>query len=239
MKSIKIYEKRYRYKESILRLRSDNIAAIDYGFKTFLAKRIELEDYISSNPWIKYVLDPVDIDDGMPEVVKRMVSASSIAGVGPLASVAGALADLICESMLELDVGVAVAENGGEASIVSTIPIVLEAYIGSDELDYIYFEIDPCDTPLGVASSSARHGGGISFGIADLATVFAENAALADAAATRLCNLVDSVSRDSIEYALRETYSIPGVKGCFIVVGGYVGCIGWNPKILSVSRRLG
>ncbi|MCS7112996.1 MAG: UPF0280 family protein [Nitrososphaerota archaeon] len=232
-----LYERRYRYRESMLRLRSDSLTAIEEGFKTFILRRVELEVYIALNPMFRYILDPVRLDSGMPEIVKRMVSASSIAGVGPMASVAGVLADLICESMLESGASVAIAENGGEASIASSKPVSLEAYVGSDSVEYILFEVDPCDTPLGVASSSARHGGGVSFGIADLATVFAENSALADAAATKLCNLVDSRSRDTIEYALKMVYEIPGVRGCFIVVDGYIGCVGWNPRILGISRR--
>jgi hypothetical protein len=74
-------------------------------------------------------------------------------------------------------------------------------------------------------------------GIADLATVFAENAALADAAATKLCNMVDMESKDRVEDALRDTYRIPGVKGCLVVVGGYIGYAGWHPRILEISIR--
>jgi ApbE superfamily uncharacterized protein (UPF0280 family) len=232
-----LYERRYRYRESMLKLRSDNPTAIEKGLKTFILKRMELEVYLALNPWVRYTLEPIRLDSGMPEIVKRMASASSIAEVGPIASVAGVLADIVCEAMLESGANVAIAEDGGEASIASNIPVSIEAYVGSDRVKYIVFEVDPWDTPLGVASSSARHGGGISFGIADLATVFAENAALADAAATKLCNMVDMESKDRVEDALRDTYRIPGVKGCLVVVGGYIGYAGWHPRILEISIR--
>ena len=67
----------------------------------------------------RYTLTPYPIASNSPQIVKIMSSACNLVGIGPMASVAGALADLAVNSMLASGVHIAVVENGGEISASS------------------------------------------------------------------------------------------------------------------------
>ena len=54
--------------------------------------RNELECYISNNPYFRDALNPVVDDTEAPPIARLMISASTRCGVGPMASVAGAIA---------------------------------------------------------------------------------------------------------------------------------------------------
>ena len=58
-----------------------------------------------------------------PLVAKLMAEAAEKANVGPMAAVAGVLADLAVKDMIRDGCEVAVVENGGEVSAVSNRPI--------------------------------------------------------------------------------------------------------------------
>ena len=73
----------------------------------------------------------------------------------------------------------------------------------------------------------------MSLGHCDLATVAAEDAALADAAATHACNLVRGAA--DIEAALEAIVTIPGIRGALIAEEGKVGLAGDFPEITRHS----
>jgi len=83
-----------------------------------------------------------------------------------------------------------------------------------------------------VCSSSSRMGHSLSLGRCDLACVAAPDAAVADAAATRACNLVRRV--EDIQAALEEVGSVGGVRGLLICEGDRVGLAGDFPPIVRV-----
>jgi ApbE superfamily uncharacterized protein (UPF0280 family) len=64
----------------------------------------------------------------------------------------------------------------------------------------------------------------VSFGRADAATVFAESACLADAAATALGNRVKNAS--DIEKAIQDGQRMEGVLGIVIIMGKHLGAWG-------------
>ena len=76
----------------------------------------------------------------------------------------------------------------------------------------------------GVCTSSGTVGHSLSLGKADAAMVIAGNCALADAAATRLGNLVQTP--DSLDGPLEEICAIPGVEGALVIAGDRVGIKG-------------
>ena len=77
---------------------------------------------------------------------------------------------------------------------------------------------------IGVCTSSASVGPSYSAGGADSALVVADNAALADAAASTLGNRVKTPQH--IEAALRATAAIEGVTGCLVIMGENLGVLG-------------
>jgi len=226
---------RKNFKETRLDILTDSLNAAELCWLKALECRIELEQYLRVNAKFKWSLDPIEVEHWAPEVAKRMASVGFLANVGPMASVAGVIADMALEYGLTATPTVLVVENGGEiAASTLTTPINVGAYTDTGDFKGLVFTIYPEDAPIGVASSSSKLGAGVSFGEADLVTVFAENAGLADAAATAICNLVkDNDYKNTVKKALDEALKIKGVRGCIVVYKDFVGLKGWVPELKS------
>jgi hypothetical protein len=171
-----------------------------------------------------------------------MSNAAYICNVGPMASVAGALADLMLKVMkqknelLQNPTNVALVENGGEIAIDSEKPLKIALYAGSNELNTnIGFLIKRNDCPIGLATSSATIGHAVSLGEADAVTIFAKNATLADAAATRIANLVkgDDIEK-SIKKGLDAVDDLVDVTGAFISRENKIGKTGKLPQMIRI-----
>jgi hypothetical protein len=164
-----------------------------------------------------------------------MAEAAEKANVGPMAAVAGVLADLAVKDMLIDGCEVAVVENGGEVSAVSNMPIDVALAAGDDPLSK-RFGFRLTDFPAGVATSSGRFSHALSFGDAEAATVFCRDAGLADAAATAVGNVVKGEDHQTaIQHGMDKALSIVGVEGVLIVYRGHVGTAGKIPQIIKVD----
>jgi hypothetical protein len=63
--------------------------------------RAGLETYIASHPEFLTSLEPVTLKPGAPEIARRMARAAVLAGVGPMAAVAGAFAEEVGEVLTD------------------------------------------------------------------------------------------------------------------------------------------
>ncbi len=186
--------------------------------------RHQLESYIVRHPEFLRSLRPVKITSGAPEVVIRMGKASEAAGVGPMAAVAGTIAELVGEALMKESPEV-IVENGGDIFIKTCKPRVVSIYAGDSPLsEKVGLSIRPDDTPLGVCTSSAKVGPSLSLGKAHAACVVSRSTALADAAATAVGNAAKGPG--DIEAALAVAGGIPGVLGAVVVVGDRIGAWG-------------
>lgn len=194
-------------------------------------ERKKLEAYILRHPEFQHALTPVELLGGAPEVAKRMASAASLTGLGPMASVAGTLAQLGVESAKTTGCGEAIVENGGDMYIMSSSPVTIGIYAGENFIGtQLAFSLLPEDLPLAICSSSSKMGHSLSFGDCDLATVVAREAALADSAATLVCNCISS--EHDVEQVLDEVGKIEGVDGILVVNKGKVGLWGKLPQLV-------
>jgi ApbE superfamily uncharacterized protein (UPF0280 family) len=66
-----------------------------------------------------------------------------------------------------------------------------------------------------------------------LATVVSKDAALADAAATRAANLVQSV--ENVDATLEQIAAIEGVNGVMIVKDARIGLAGQLPSLVKIK----
>ena len=200
--------------------------------------RLELETYIRLHSTFLDALQPIQVEPNSPLVVRLMADAGVKTNVGPMAAVAGALADLAVESMVGAGARVAIVEDGGEIAAASDESFVVGLYAGQSVLGAdLGFRIEASECPLGIGTSSATVSHALSFGEADAATIFADTATLADAAATAICNTVVGTDvAGSIQLGLDAVRSFPFVRGALIVRGGYVGSIGWVPQLVKVER---
>ena len=180
--------------------------------------------YIESHPNFLTSFIPLKFDPLAPPIIRDMLSASNFVGVGPMASVAGAIAQYVGDE-LALHSNEVIVENGGDIFIKSQENIRIAIFAGSSPLsENVFLKISSEKTPLGVCTSSGTVGHSVSLGLADAVCVISKSAILADAAATAIGNSVKS--SNDIKKALESGLKIEGVLGLVIVVGDKLGVLG-------------
>jgi ApbE superfamily uncharacterized protein (UPF0280 family) len=189
-----------------------------------LTYRHQLETYITMNPGFQQSLVPLADDPYAPQIVKQMIQTSQRAGVGPMATVAGAMADMVSKDLLNLSKEV-IVENGGDIYLASSRERTIGIYAGDSPLSLkIGIVISPDDTPLGVCTSSGTVGPSLSFGKANAVCILAKSSAFADAAATAVGNIVKE--KKDISLGLGRAREIEGVLGTLIIVEEKMGVWG-------------
>jgi ApbE superfamily uncharacterized protein (UPF0280 family) len=224
-------------KQSNLLLISESLTAIDAALRSVVYHRCELEDYILLRPEYRYSLEPVRVEEDAPRVVKLAASATQLTGVGPMAAIPGALAELALESMLHRGAEVNVIENGGEIAAASRRPLCVGIYAGPSPLSgKVGFQLSPEEFPVGIATSSATVSHALNFGEADAAVVIADTASLADAAAKAVCNVVQGEDVEaSVQAGLEVAEDLPCVRASLIIRGKYIGTAGRLPKLVRLD----
>ena len=209
--------------ESDLFISSDTNLA-DFAEKSLIKHRYSLESYIKNNPEFRKALLPLSEDNFAPPIVRDMLRKSKICGVGPMASVAGAVAEFVGYALLNQTENL-IIENGGDIFLRSRNNLTVSVYAGESALSYkVNIIVKPEETPLGICTSSATVGPSLSFGKADAVCVVSKSATLADAAASAIGNKVKS--KKDIKNVLDYGIKIPGVKGIIIICGNDMGVIG-------------
>jgi len=239
---LKIYKHHFLEKESDVTIISESKIAIREAKRSLLDNRKILEKYLKKNNTFLTSFSPIKITTEF-EIINLMSTASVLCDVGPMAAVAGAFADIMLNRMKMRDnpdylpAKIALVENGGEIAIDSERDMKIALFAGYNELNLnIGFLIERKDCPLGIGTSSATIGHAISLGQADAVTIFARDATLADAAATRIANLVKGVDVEkSIKNALDAVEDIDGVYGAFISRENKVGQVGKLPKFFKIE----
>ena len=194
--------------------------------------RSTLERYITQHPSFLTSMEALPIDDDTPQIIKMMLEAAHKAGVGPMASVAGAIAECVGTELLTFSPEV-IVENGGDIYLRISKKRVIGVYAGNSPLSgKIGLEINGRDTPLGVCTSSGTVGHSLSYGKADAVIALSRSATLADAAATAIGNLIKEPT--DISSGIEVAQSIAGLKGVIIIIGSDMGLWG-EVKICQTS----
>ena len=198
-------------------LRAEALAAV-------LDVRAELERYIAGHPHFADTFAPVDVESGAPEIVRAMAGAGAVAGTGPMAAVAGAVAERVARAIAPLSCEV-IVENGGDLYLIGQTSRRVLLVAGDSPLSgRLAIELDAAQMPVAVCTSSGKVGHSVSLGEAHAVTVLAGDGALADAVATATGNVVHGAG--SIDRALARAMGVPGIRGAVIVVGDRVGAAG-------------
>ena len=192
--------------------------------ESVLKFRHQLETYITMNPEFQRSLIPLAEDLHAPELVREMIRVSQLARVGPMAAVAGAIAEWVSKDLLKLSKEV-IIENGGDIYLATARERTIGIYAGQSSLSLkIGIVIGPEESPLGVCTSSGTVGPSLSFGKADAVCILSKSAALADAAATAVGNIVQE--KKDIDLGLERGREIEGILGTLIIVGEKMGVWG-------------
>lgn len=212
-----------RVRETDLLVRADR-DLFDETERLVRAVRHDLESFLDAWPEVRDAFVPVEVPQTSPSIVKRMAEAAAIGGVGPMAAVAGAIAEDVGRSLMAFSRTV-IVENGGDLFMTAPTPLRVGLHAGPSPLSgKVSFLIEPGEMPLGVCTSAGTIGHSKSLGKADAAVVFSPDAAAADAVATALGNRVRS--KKDIESALDWALSRPRVTGAAVVVEERLGLRG-------------
>jgi ApbE superfamily uncharacterized protein (UPF0280 family) len=186
--------------------------------------RRQIKRYIMEDEDFQPALEPVEVRKDAPEIVKEMAEAARIAGVGPMASVAGVIAERVGRDLLAFSDQI-IVENGGDIFIKTARARLMGIYAADSPFTgKIAVKIQPEQTPLGICTSSGTVGHSLSFGKADAAIIVSKWTALADAVATATGNLVKT--EQDIQKAVDFARAIEGVDGVVVIMGDKIGAWG-------------
>jgi len=194
------------------------------ALKAILKYRTPIEHYIARHPSFLSALEPIPVAQDAPQVIKEMAWAAEKVGVGPMAAVAGVIAEYVGRELLAFSSEV-IVENGGDLFLKSSKLRLVGIYAGESPFTgKIVLEIEPEETPLGICTSSGTVGHSLSFGSADAVIVLSPSTALADAAATGIGNLIKEIA--DIPKGIEFAQGIEGLKGVVIIKGDRMGLWG-------------
>ena len=192
--------------------------------ESILRHRGQLESYIAQNPHFLETLTPWQTAGPYPPIVKEMVDAGRLAGVGPMAAVAGAVAQRVGTDLLQ-HCSEVIVENGGDVFIKSDGVLTVGIYAGASPLSMrLGAKVEPRADPWALCPSSATVGHSLRLGRADAVSVQAASCALADAVATAAGNRVRG--KTDVQSAVEFGRKIPGVRGMIVIAHDTIGAWG-------------
>jgi ApbE superfamily uncharacterized protein (UPF0280 family) len=198
----------------------------DEALRLVSRARLHVEEYIRKVPLFADSLKPLPPDDGAPLIVREMLAAGRISDVGPMAAVAGAIAEAVGRGLRDFGVDDLIVENGGDIFIHRGRKCTVAVFAGTSPLsNKVGITLVPAQMPCGVCCSSGSVGHSLSLGQADAVVVTASSTALADAAATRLGNEVRT-KPGSIQRALDVAQEIQGISGVLVIQNEQLGAWG-------------
>ncbi|HEX9908589.1 MAG TPA: UPF0280 family protein [Thermoplasmata archaeon] len=193
--------------------------------------RRDIERHIRKDRFFLTTLEPYDLHDGASDTVMRMCKASKAAGVGPMATVAGAIAQVSLEAMVRAGCRHGWVDNGGDVALILEKPVTLEVFSQPGADTATILELEPTSAVEGICTSSGRLGHSISFGNSDATVSIAKDAILADALATAIGNRVRDQS--SLATCFDDFKSIDGFIGGLVLIDGKAAMYGTLPRIVE------
>ena len=176
--------------------------------------RGEIKNWIMFHPEFAESLTPIEVPDSAPDIIRAMSRASALCGVGPMAAVAGAVAQAVGDHFV-VDSPNLLVENGGDTYLQSSRERVVALLAEPDTGAMVGLRLETGAFPVALCASSGTIGHSLSLGSGDLVAVRAKDARLADAAATALCNLLQSEA--DIDRVLKQAKALAeyGLEGVF------------------------
>ncbi|AEH06121.1 UPF0280 family protein [Methanothermococcus okinawensis] len=236
-----LVNKRISIKETHITLKTDSEKFIKLAKNTIINERINLENYILKHPEFLTSYVPISVGVDAPKIVKIMARAGENADVGPMASVAGTISQMVVENAIKYGCKNIISENGGDIALRTERNIIVGLYAGTSSLSgQIGFEIkkDKALNGYGICTSSGTVGHSVSLGNADAVVVFADESSIADAAATSIGNFATGAPDEAINKCLEKAEDIDYLDGVFVVVGEYAGKIGKIPKLVKTDKKV-
>ena len=193
-----------------------------HAYVALAEARRQVERYIERDGQFARALSPHAADVHAPGIVREMSRAGAEWGVGPMASVAGAIAQQVGRALLPESDSV-IVENGGDIFLALRRPARLRLYAGEESpfSGRVLFEVPAFPNGLGICTSSGRVGHSLSLGCADAVVAVAQNAAFADAGATAIANRVHSP--EDVAAVVDEVSKEGMLRAVIIAAGDRIG----------------
>ena len=233
----------FQLKETCVWITADEKRHIELAKAEIQRQRRELERFGRWHSYFLVTLERYQLEelgsDGVrtseiPEIVRRLIESTEQFGIGPMAAVAGTLAELAVEAMRDAGATYAMVDNGGDIALLSDREVLVGIYAGPSPFsNKIALRLAPSPALQAVCTSSGTVGHSISFGIADAATVVGTSASLADAAATALGNAVTDARE--IKAAFRAISNVAGITGALVIHKDLLATWGNLPELVTTE----
>ena len=211
--------KRFELKieESDLLILCDEITQpfTETAHQTLRASRAQIKRKIKQCPEFEQSLTPVKAADTDSRIIKRMSDAGEQWAVGPMAGVAGAIAETVARALAPHTRNV-IVENGGDIYGITPSTVRFALYAGEDSPfgNSLTFEVD-ASNGIAICTSSGKIGPSLSFGSADAVVAIHRRGSMADAAATAIANLIHSpMDIDPIINRIAKDNRLIGLIAC-------------------------
>jgi len=199
--------------------------------KAILYSRKHIEKVIAEHPEFLTSHHPVEFQQYSSSIIEKMCMESKRVNVGPMAAVAGLVAEQCLESIINAGAQEAVIDNGGDIALYINKPLNVGIYAGEQFPLSLAFRLHPRKEPMGICTSSGTVGHSFSYGKADAAIVISKNIVLADVTATALANRIQSPEDLSSCFEILE--ELPEIEGSMIILGDKISLWGNLPEIIQ------
>jgi ApbE superfamily uncharacterized protein (UPF0280 family) len=231
----------FRVKETFVWISADEQRYIELAKQSIVQQRQELERFVRWHPYFLVTLERYEFEEDerranaeIPEVVRRMIEATSKFDIGPMAAVAGVIAEFAVEAMRDAGASYAMVDNGGDIALLTDRELLVGIHAGQSPFsNKIALRVGPSSSMRGICTSSGTVGHSISFGIADAATVLSPSATLADAAATALGNAVTTT--ESVATAFNAISHVPELEGALVICKDVLATWGRVPELVRTK----
>lgn len=212
---------RYKYSDILISSDKDISAKISGPLQSFYD---DLEGIIKKDSSFYNSLKPISIKDYYTPEAGLMRDAAELFGVGPMATVAGAVCEYLADNLLKYCEKL-VIENGGDTLVVTDEKINIGLYVKNRYFnDSITIQTRSAKGRFSVCSSSSTFGHSMSLGKCDLAVAMADSAVYADAAATSIANSVKDI-RD-IDGMIKHYSTFDQLTGIVVIKDKKIGLWG-------------
>jgi uncharacterized protein len=211
-----LYALRVCVRETDLQISSDQPVGSAYCIERIRHYRRQIEAYNARDSRFCTSLKPLTVERTAPAIVRDMAAAARKANVGPMAAVAGAIAQRLGRDLLRKGCRDIIIENGGDIFVKTGRTVTIGIFAGTSALSgRLRLRLAPSGASCGICTSSGTVGHSLSFGNADSVVIIAGSAALADAVATATANRVQS--KDDFPSAVAYARTVRGVMGVLII----------------------
>jgi len=208
---------------------------VEFAVKAIKAARADIERQVRKDDFFMTTLEPYELPSGSPAVLRRMCDSARKASVGPMATVAGGIAQEALEAMVANGCTHGWVDNGGDIALILDRSVTIEIFSNPGSQNAVGLELGPTSKIIGVCTSSGRYGHSISFGDADAAVAVATDAYIADALATAIGNKVKD--GQSMAGCFDEIKHLSEFTAGLVLRDGDVAMYGKLPRIVNVEHN--